>query len=506
MMEALGKWLLSVSAAALLVSVVQTLIPEGGMRRAAVFTGGLLLLAVLLRPVVEVDLSSISESLENSYDFDSGVFEERNFDNSLSARLTASIKIADYLEISQVLSPTYAYSLEENDQKSNKETDFLLKNSLTVSIPYIGITYKLANTLYEYSKTDKNGSIEKKESVFPFDKSHVSAHSISLSKQLKTEAGTFTPKLTYTIWPLTGSFTPELSYSFSPFSIAASYKFADDGNGRYKGDLAKLSLGYNGTNFVTSWAFEYQSADFVSSDFFLPLSFTGQVGLRTADKKYSISGIIDYSVMSGDVRNNFDSLKAVLSIPYLNFSLDFAGPAEKIELDTINAHISIKNALIRAWKGRIYISLGLDTELELDVNDIGASSFTIEPSIIFSIAEFLDFRFSFSTVNNNFSDYEKDGSFSFSLLWQDLMRSLDFFGDGRRNTNFNLSYVSLEAVHYMQDWNLHCKYSASVVLSDSKYQFVPQFSIYLSWNTFPDLKIDEKWKRSGDSWIRSDTN
>ena len=63
MMESLGRWLLSVSAAALLVSVVQTLIPEGGMRRAAVFTGGLLLLAVLLRPVVEVDLSSISESL-----------------------------------------------------------------------------------------------------------------------------------------------------------------------------------------------------------------------------------------------------------------------------------------------------------------------------------------------------------------------------------------------------------------------------------------------------------
>ena len=449
---------------------------------------------------------SISESLENSYDFDSGVFEERTFDNSLSARLTASIKIADYLEISQVLSPTYTYSLEEDDQKSNKETDFLLKNSLTVSIPYIGITYKLANTLYEYSKTDKSGSIKKEESIFPFDKNHVSAHSISLSKPFRTEVGTFTPKLTYTIWPLTGSLTPELSYSFSPFSIAASYKFADDGNGSYKSDLVKLSLGYNGTIFVTSWAFEYQSADFDGSDFFLPLSFTGQVGLRTADKKYSISGIVDYSVLSGGVRNMFDSLKAVVSMPYLDFSLDFTGPAEKIELDTVNTHISVKNAIFRAWKGRVYISLGLDTELELDVNDIGASSFTIEPSIVFSIAEFLDFRFAFSTVNNNFSDYEENGVFSFSLLWQDLLRSLDFFGNGRRNTNFNLSSVSLEAVHYMQDWNLHCKYSASVVLSDSKYQFVPQFSIYLSWNTFPDLKIDENWKRSGDSWIRSDTN
>ena len=64
MMEALGRWLLSVSAAALLVSVVQTLIPEGGMRRAASFTGGLLLLAVLLRPVVEVDLSGLTDGLD----------------------------------------------------------------------------------------------------------------------------------------------------------------------------------------------------------------------------------------------------------------------------------------------------------------------------------------------------------------------------------------------------------------------------------------------------------
>ena len=65
MMEALGQWLLSVSAAALLVSVVQALIPEGGLRRAAVFTGGLLLLAVLLRPVVELDLSGFSAGLDH---------------------------------------------------------------------------------------------------------------------------------------------------------------------------------------------------------------------------------------------------------------------------------------------------------------------------------------------------------------------------------------------------------------------------------------------------------
>ena len=63
MMESLGKWLLSVSATALAVSVLQTLIPEGGIRRVATFTGGLLLLAVLLRPVLGADFGSLTLGL-----------------------------------------------------------------------------------------------------------------------------------------------------------------------------------------------------------------------------------------------------------------------------------------------------------------------------------------------------------------------------------------------------------------------------------------------------------
>ena len=47
MMEALGKWLLSVSATALAVSVLQTLIPEDGIRR------------------VGADLSALTVSLED---------------------------------------------------------------------------------------------------------------------------------------------------------------------------------------------------------------------------------------------------------------------------------------------------------------------------------------------------------------------------------------------------------------------------------------------------------
>ena len=59
MMETVREWLLSIVAVTMLLSVARTLIPEGGMRKAASLTGGLILLAALLQPVLKTDLDAI---------------------------------------------------------------------------------------------------------------------------------------------------------------------------------------------------------------------------------------------------------------------------------------------------------------------------------------------------------------------------------------------------------------------------------------------------------------
>ena len=51
MMAALREWLTSVTVVMLLVSLVQTLVPEGVLRSIAAFAGGLILLAVLIEPL-----------------------------------------------------------------------------------------------------------------------------------------------------------------------------------------------------------------------------------------------------------------------------------------------------------------------------------------------------------------------------------------------------------------------------------------------------------------------
>lgn len=55
MMELLRQWLLGTAACALLVGALERLCPEGSVRQAARFTGGLLLLCVLLRAPAAVE-------------------------------------------------------------------------------------------------------------------------------------------------------------------------------------------------------------------------------------------------------------------------------------------------------------------------------------------------------------------------------------------------------------------------------------------------------------------
>ena len=84
-----------------------------------------------------------------------------------------------------------------------------------------------------------------------------------------------------------------------------------------------------------------------------------------------------------------------------------------------------------------------------------------------------------------------------------MARSFDFVGNGRRNTQFNLSSVNFDLVHDLGDWSLNCKYSASVVLSNNQYEWVPTVSVFLTWKMMSELDIAERWTRDTSVWVRS---
>ena len=59
--------------------------------------------------------------------------------------------------------------------------------------------------------------------------------------------------------------------------------------------------------------------------------------------------------------------------------------------------------------------------------------------------------------------------------------------------------INLEFVHVMEDWDLECRYSTELINNtiDGRtiYTLQPSLSVFLSWKTMPDLKVEENWKQ-----------
>lgn len=469
---------------------------------------------------------SISETYSSKEKYSFGTIESETKSSVLSSKITLNASLSKWFSLQNVLSPSYTVKSEKkysDNYFDYKDTDKVnLNNELTLKVPELGISYILAMRLMNdsYIKEGRisDGEVIKsseKEDIHDlgWDKDSVTQHKLSFSKSYSTSFGTFTPSFAYTLKPLMGTLNPKLGYKYDGFTAAFSWKFVEDKKSEsYKKDMISLSLGYSSSYLTLSNSFSYNSADYDSADFWKPLVFNGSISLRTLDKKWSITEAVKYSVFSSkySIRDYFDSIKTTISIPYLQAAVNLKSDntTGKVEFSDFNMKLSYSSEKYQAWKGRVFLQLGLASEFSMDDSGMENASFTITPSITFSVAEFIDLKFAFTSYNNSFFRYYDDEDrFSFDLMWNDLLRSFDFVGDGRRNTSFVIRTASLEAVHYMEDWDLHCKYSAEVVKSGTEYSLLPKFSVYLAWKTLPEIKVDEKWEQkyidNEYEWVKS---
>lgn len=65
MITAIREWMTAVVTVTMLLSVAQSLIPEGSIRKIASLTCGLILLLVLLQPVLQTDLSNLQINMDD---------------------------------------------------------------------------------------------------------------------------------------------------------------------------------------------------------------------------------------------------------------------------------------------------------------------------------------------------------------------------------------------------------------------------------------------------------
>lgn len=438
---------------------------------------------------------SISEELNNSFDKD----EEKNklinelLKNTLSGKVTLQGNITSLFSFSEIITPEYSYSY--NEEKEEKKDNVTFRSDTTLSLPVIGITYNLNSYLYKSEVVKTKDKYSENQMYWAFNKDNIKAHSISFSKSFKLFYGTLSPSLKYTLKPLTQAINAGLAYKINDLSLSLTWNFKDIDE-KIQSDEIKLSLGYLSKYFTYSLSLTYQSSLFDKNDIFKPLSFNSSVSLRSEDKKYSLTEYIKYTYEKNGIYNTIDELTTTVVTPYLGLSYSGNLLQGKYSHSSLDLTSDIKTDIMYFWHNRILTQFAVNSKFHYGFENLYATNLSINLSLNFKIQEFLAINLSLKTTNNSFYKYYEDDKMNISLLWEDLKNSFDFISNGRYNTGFTMDSLSIELVHYMTDWNLYCKYSASIVSSTAGYEWVPTVSIFLKWKTIPDLKIDENYKKS----------
>lgn len=430
-----------------------------------------------------------------------------------SGKATLNTGVGDYLTVKDTLTPSYSLkntkSIYSSYETNTRKENISVTNNLSLSIPYIYLTYNLSLKLYTlddvseekvYNSGNVNENNKREETPFSWDKSSVKTHELQFSKSFDTTLGKFSGKVSFVLPPLSFAINPSISYAYNIFSSSFSWSFKEvDDN--IQPQKSNLKFAINASNISASVESIYNFESFTGHFDSKKLRLYGSLSLFTDNKKWSIEEKIDY-VPENSVgeKNWFNYLSTNIKMDAISSSIVFSSiETNKIELERVTIKTDINSKSVQFWKGRVFLSFTLKSSLNYLNREKNRSSFTLEPQIKFSIAEFLDFKLSLITENRNIGSYFVGDKFSLSSLFKDLARSMDFFGDGRNNTSFILRSISMEAIHVMDDWNLNCKYSTEIVKSNvtggSVYTLQPSLSIFLSWKTMPDLKVEENWRQ-----------
>lgn len=433
-------------------------------------------------------------SYNNNGNYDSSTENVKN-ETRLDFDLLLDIK-PSIIKVNSGLSSSYSYkSKKETTNKVTVQTD----NSIT--LPFLGLSYYFNSNLYKYSDSTVS-SIPTVDDSFKFTDDWVTKHAVELSRDFDIKDITLTPKLSLQLPPLDLKLSPSLLFKGYGFTNNLSVDLNIDD--KFKLESITDTLKYRKDDFSSSLKVSYDFLEAVKYNRTLDsLKASGYFTYDNKDSKQKISESFSYYGEKNKIEDYFDEIKTTYSNEYITSVLNLSTDVDKnnvINFDYFKNTFKIKDLEKIWWKNRAGFNLDSSVIFNWDFRDKYSTYFQFETSLSFAIAEFLTCDFSVTTSNHGFSNYYDNDGFSFKEMLLDLGRSFDIFGSGRSNTNFNLEDISFEFIHKMEDWDLHCKYTGTVVLSSYEYSWVPTVSFFLQWKTIPELKIDERFTQTNNAW------
>lgn len=424
------------------------------------------------------------------------------------ATITFSGRIGDTgLTITDVLKPSGkiqlhrsagAAEVSESTEETDKEnTEALLYHELKLSLPGIPLTYTLSNRLARlYYSTDEAAYLT---DYLSWTDEEVLNH--SLSGEVNLEPLHTRISLSAELPPLKTRFIPKLTFTAYPFTLSVKTALSEAVTGGYDFDPLVINLSLRLDSGLSAAINSKYSFEEISGEG-LPLSMT-------ADIKIPVIGALRMSqYLSFDFSESiWQQWRSVLTYKHSSIQLNAlynpnSSSGTIPEFNSLKIYSRINFADISFWKNRVTFNAAASSAIDYSFTNPEENLLTFNLDLDFSIAEFLSLKIIAKSRNSALYKYVNRELNVFT----DLLKSFNFFNiDDRYESNFNLSEISVAAVHYMSDWNLNVDYTGKIALnSEGEYKWDPEVSIFVTWKAIPEIDLSGAMNHDSssgtDSW------
>ncbi|HAN43419.1 MAG TPA: hypothetical protein DCP98_08360 [Sphaerochaeta sp.] len=436
-----------------------------------------------------------NQTLDNS-------FEDELEHDSFYTKINGSVYVdasapGQWFSVRETVKPEFNYSKTMISTSPTTVDEFYLTSAFVAQIPKFGITYNLTNKVYHHYNSVSESDNSLTDRWGEWNKTDITAHNASISKSI----GNFTFGFYTQFKPLTEILKPSAKYARAGFTASADFSFKrEEDEEKFEKGEGNVNLGYSNSYVSFSLANKYDFED-VETDPWAGYTLTQRFTLIPF-KGLSLTGNASFEGKFVAKKLSFGATyKLDTDLVDLNTTATMSFKGENYDKDALNVSIKLSQDKVSWWKRRMDFLQSLTLAFNYDFQNPYRTSLTLNYSFTFKIAEFMDLKVSVNSANKSFSRYYEDGVFNIGNMFNDLWKSFDFFGNGRKSTGFNLSSFSVTFVHYMRDWNLYIDAQGSLTTKySSKYEWVPTITVYIKWNAIPELKATGSWDSYSKEW------
>lgn len=430
--------------------------------------------------------------------------EENDSDNEIynNSQLTFNSTIQVEPNIINLENTTNIIYIFDDDKIDTKTNSIELLTHNILNLPYFNLYYYFDSKLYKYTKTEEVNSVETEINKFEFTDDFITKHEIEWKQTFSPNFINITPSLKLVLPPLSKALKPSLKINYNNFENNTVFTYDIDSSNF---ELSKIynTLKYSINNFYFNFTTDFDVINNQSASRFLDsLTIKSSMIYSNKEKNQYLSFTNKYyGLYDSTIKNYFSEFLFTYKNDFIISKFNCNTQDTTLKPDYFENTISLSEFTKYWWLDRIGLKLNIDATFNYSFSDKYSTYFSLDGSLSYRIAEFMLINLSIKTSNYGFYRYyDTNNNFDFSEMINDLFNSFDIFGNKKYSTQFNLENISLDFIHMMDDWDLHCKYSGSVVLSNYNYQWVPTVSIFLQWKTLPELKVDQSFSRDNEGW------